>query len=280
MVMLRAILTTSSPLCSILCALSTAIFGKWSACKGRTRNQSILAVDELIVLHYRIRSIQDIIKSFGAPVLDTPGIILWSHVLQTVDLQAWEAAETMNYCLTAQSTVLDEAKRRVLLRCWRSVVKLDDYVSEFLVTEHVRSEPHDHGPSRYCAPEGSTTKHGGIKDKETRILPEVIKNFVKCNITKYVHLLQQDTAQGFWRPMLWIHGRIWLLSCGSSHLKKDKDGWLILSYQNINIQILFGRSHSKYLVIALPWLLVAITRPRSRTWEQGCSGQKRPSQWR
>ncbi|KAG1799446.1 uncharacterized protein HD556DRAFT_128906 [Suillus plorans] len=58
MVMLRAILTTSSPLCSILCALSTAIFGKWSACKGRTRNQSILAVDEPIVLHYRIRSIQ------------------------------------------------------------------------------------------------------------------------------------------------------------------------------------------------------------------------------
>lgn len=199
-------------------------------------------------------------------MLDTPGIILWSHVLQTVDLQAWEAAETVNYCLTAQSTVLDEAKRWVLLRCWRSVVKLDDCVSEFLVTEHVRSEPHDHGPSRYCAPDGSTTKHGAIKDKETRILPEVIKNFVKCNITKYVHLLQQDTAQGFWRPMLWIHGRIWLLSCGSSHLKKDKDGWLILSYQNINIQILFGRSHSKYVVIALPWLLVAITRPRSRTW--------------
>lgn len=130
MVMLRAILTTSSPLCSILWALSTAIFGKWSACKGRnivTRNQSksILVVDEPIVVHYRITSIQvtalfvltfhlfvqDIIRSFGAPVLDTPGIILWSHVLQTVDLQAWEAADTVNYCLTAQSTVLDEAKR-------------------------------------------------------------------------------------------------------------------------------------------------------------------------
>lgn len=76
-------------------------------------------------------------------------------------------------------------------------------------------------PWPYCALEGSATKLRAVKDKETRMLPEVIDDFVKRNRTKYVHLLDQDTTRGVLEANAVDPRKETVHLCGGPHIRKD-----------------------------------------------------------